>query len=102
MHPILNNIIIKNGVKYLRISTCNWNKYLDIVAPYRTSNETDLFNKCSISYEYNVFWCDTCNSHISNWQKSCIQYIKEENLYKYSHIFLLKNEYVSTLYKKII
>ena len=99
-HPVLKNIVIKNNSRYLKVTTCNWEKYLNVVAPYRNI-ESKTYN-CGLYYNNDQLWCDNCNTNKYNWRKSCLNYINDENLYKYAGIFLYNDDCNEFIYKKII
>ena len=84
----MNKIYSKNGKDFLRVSKKTWNNYLDIVSPYRNKENNILYYKCGLKNKY--MWCDTCNTPIGNWTKSCNFVISSLNLQEYSNIF--KNE----------
>ena len=80
------SVFLNNGKKYLRVSVYNFNKYLDIVSPYRIKNfDNKIFLPCSLK-DSKKMWCDTCNSGIGSWTNSCIKTISSINVVKYSEI----------------
>lgn len=80
---MIKNIFFKNGKEYLRISKKNWNNYLNIVSPYRKSDNNIL--ECSLR-DKNSFWCNTCNVGIGSFTNSCVNIISSINLQKYENI----------------
>jgi hypothetical protein len=109
MHPILKNIITKGGKQYLLVSEKNWNNYLDVVSPNRNKGmicqlfyeKTDY--NCELLYEKtNNFWCNNCNKTKEKWEFSCVNYINNQNLFKYADLLIDKNNKSDILTKKII
>ena len=86
------SVFLKNGKVYMNFSVYNFNKYLDIVSPYRIKNyDNKLFLPCSLQ-DNNKIWCDTCNSGIGGWTNSCVKIISSINAVKYSEILMKENK----------
>ena len=77
-------LTIRNGKEILKVSKKNWNSYLNIVSPYRTTDKS--FMNCSLKDRKDLLWCDTCNTTLGNFSNSCVNTITSINLQKYSSL----------------
>jgi hypothetical protein len=77
-------LTLRNGKEILKVSKKNWNLYLNIVSPYRKADKS--YMNCSLKDRKDLMWCDTCNTAIGNFSKSCVNTITSLNLQKYSTV----------------
>ena len=80
----MKNIFFKNGKEYLRVSCKNWNNYLNIVSPLRTTDKS--FYNCALKDKKYNLECYTCNKPLGSLTNSCVNIITGYNLQKYSKI----------------
>lgn len=73
-----------NGKEILKVSKKNWNSYLNIVSPFRKADKS--YMNCSLKDRKDLMWCDTCNTSLGNFSKSCVNTITSLNLQKYSSV----------------
>ena len=79
---MINSIISKNGREILRVSRNNWNTYLNLTSPNRTTDNSNT--NCSLKDRKDTIWCETCNTVIGNFGNSCVNVISSINLSVYS------------------
>ena len=77
-------LTLRNGKEILKVSKKNWNSYLNIVSPYRKADKS--YMNCSLKDRKDLMWCDTCNTSLGNFSKSCVNTITSLNLQKYSSV----------------